>query len=77
MSGAGLSRLTGPGTCEWIGPSGDRDGVKGVFHINAVGEVTPWQILGATAQISEAYLIPVLEATSAQFPFQIRGFHLD
>lgn len=56
---------------------GDRDGVKGVFHINAVDEVTQWQIVGATAHISEAYLIPVLEAILAQFPFQIRGFHSD
>jgi transposase InsO family protein len=56
---------------------GDRDGVKGVFHINAVDEVTQWQIVGATAQISEAYLLPVLEAILAQFPFQIRGFHSD
>jgi transposase InsO family protein len=56
---------------------GDRDGVKGVYHINAVDEVTQWQIVGATAQISEAYLIPVLEAILAQFPFRIRGFHSD
>ena len=56
---------------------GDRDGVKGVFHINAVDEVTQWQIVGATAHISEAYLIPILEAMLAQFPFRIRGFHSD
>lgn len=56
---------------------GDRDGVKGVYHINAVDEVTQWQVVGATAQISEAYLIPVLEAMLRQFPFRIRGFHSD
>ena len=56
---------------------GDRDGVKGVYHINAVDEVTQWQVVGATQQISEAYLIPVLEAMLAQFPFQIRSFHSD
>lgn len=56
---------------------GDLDGAKGVYHINAVDEVTQWQIVGATAQISEAYLIPVLEAMLAQFPFRIRGFHSD
>jgi transposase InsO family protein len=56
---------------------GDRDGVKGVYHINAVDEVTQWEIVGATPQISEAWLIPVLEAMLAQFPFQIRGFHSD
>jgi hypothetical protein len=56
---------------------GDRDGVKGVYHINAVDEVTQWQVVGATAQISEAWLIPVLEAMLRQFPFRIRGFHSD
>ncbi len=56
---------------------GDLDGVKGVYHINAVDEVTQWQVVGATAQISEAYLLPVLEAMLAQFPFRILGFHSD
>jgi transposase InsO family protein len=56
---------------------GDLDGVKGVYHINAVDEVTQWQVVGATAHISEAWLIPVLEAMLAQFPFRIRGFHSD
>lgn len=32
---------------------GDLDGVKGVYHINAVDEVTQWEIVGAVAQISE------------------------
>src|ERR1039457_3866593 len=35
---------------------GDRDGVKGVYHINAVDEVTQWEVESATAQISEAAL---------------------
>ena len=56
---------------------GDLEGAKGVYHINAVDEVTQWQVVGATAQISEAYLLPVLEAMLAQFPFHIRGFHSD
>jgi transposase InsO family protein len=56
---------------------GDLDGVKGVYHINAVDEVTQWEVLGATAQISEAWLLPVLQAMLAQFPFRIRGFHSD
>src|SRR5437016_6238215 len=56
---------------------GDLDGVKGVYHINAVDEVTQWQVVGATPQISEAYLLPVLEAMLAQFPFRILGFHSD
>lgn len=56
---------------------GDREGVKGVYHINAVDEVTQWQVVGATEQISEAYLLPVLQAVLAQFPFKILGFHSD
>jgi len=56
---------------------GDLEGAKGVYYINAVDEVTQWQIVGATEQISEAYLQPVLEAVLEQFPFQIRGFHSD
>jgi transposase InsO family protein len=56
---------------------GDWDGSKGLYHINAVDEVTQWQVVGATAQISEAWLMPVLEAMLAQFPFRIRGFHSD
>jgi hypothetical protein len=51
---------------------GDRDGVKGLFHINAVDEVTQWEIVGAAQQICELWLKML-----AQFPFVIRGFHSD
>ena len=56
---------------------GDLEGVKGLYHINAVDEVTQWQVVGATAQISEAWLLPLLEAMLEQFPFGIRAFHSD
>jgi transposase InsO family protein len=56
---------------------GDQDGVKGVYHINAVDEVTQWEVMGSVEQISEAFLLPMLEAMLAQFPFRIRGFHSD
>ena len=56
---------------------GDMDGSKGLFHINAVDEVTRGEVVGATAQISEAWLMPVLAAMLDQFPFRIRGFHSD
>jgi len=56
---------------------GDQGGAKGVYHINAVDEVTQWQIVAATARISEAWLEPVLAAMLRQFPFPIRGFHSD
>jgi transposase InsO family protein len=56
---------------------GDRDGVKGVYHINAVDEVTQWQVVACVPQISEAWLAPALYSMLAQFPFKIRGFHSD
>jgi transposase InsO family protein len=56
---------------------GDQNGAKGVFHINAVDEVTQWQIVAATERISEAWLQPVLIAMLEQFPFRILGFHSD
>ena len=52
-------------------------GAKGVYHINAVDEVTQWQIVAATPHISEAWLEPLLEAMIRQFPFRILGFHSD
>jgi transposase InsO family protein len=56
---------------------GDCEGAKGVYHINAVDEVTQWQVMAAAVKISELWLIPVLEAMIGQFPFLIRGFHSD
>jgi transposase InsO family protein len=56
---------------------GDQDGVKGVYHINAVDEVTQWQVVGAASFISEAWLMPVLQAILAQFPFVLLNFHSD
>ena len=56
---------------------GDQDGRKGLYHINAVDEATQWEIVAATPHISELWLLPVLEALLAQFPFVIRAFHSD
>jgi transposase InsO family protein len=56
---------------------GDWDGTKGVYHINAVDTVTQWQVVGCASKISEAYLMPVLEAVLRQFPFTVLGFHVD
>ena len=56
---------------------GDTEHAKGVYHINAVDEVTQWEIAAAVPRISEAYLEPVLAAVLAQFPFVIHGFHSD
>ena len=48
-----------------------------MYHLNAVDEVTQWQVVGAVERISEAWLLPVLAVMLAQFPFVIRGFHSD
>jgi transposase InsO family protein len=56
---------------------GDQDGIKGMYHINAVDEVTQWQVIGSVAAITQAHLEPVLRAILGQFPFPIRGFHSD
>jgi len=56
---------------------GDTADAKGVYHINAVDEVTQWEIAAAVPRISETYLEPALTAILAQFPFVIHGFHSD
>ena len=56
---------------------GDLNGQKGVYHINAVDEITQWEIVASVERISEAYLVPVLETMLLQFPFITRSFHSD
>jgi transposase InsO family protein len=56
---------------------GDQDGIKGVYHINAVDAVTQWQVVRCVGRISEKFLLPVLEAMLHQFPFRILGCHTD
>jgi hypothetical protein len=56
---------------------GDQDGLKGIYHINAVDCVTQFEAVATCERISEAYLIPVLEEMLLSFPFVIRGFHSD
>lgn len=56
---------------------GDQDGLKGVYHINAVDAVTQFEIVATCERISEAYLLPVLEQMLSSFPFVIQGFHSD
>ena len=56
---------------------GDKDKVKGLYHINAVDEVTQFELIVSVEKISEAYLMPALEDLLAQFPFIVLGFHSD
>jgi len=56
---------------------GDRDGHKGVYHINAVDEVTQWEVVVSLERITENHLAANLEILLNQFPFLIKGFHSD
>jgi transposase InsO family protein len=56
---------------------GDLDGIKGLYHINAVDEVTQMQAIVSVEKISERYLLPALESLLDSFPFVILGFHAD
>ena len=56
---------------------GDLDKQKGVYHINAVDEVTQFQLVFTLEKISERYLIPALDYLLEAFPFMIRSFHSD
>jgi len=56
---------------------GDRDGLKGLYPINLVDEVTQFQFIGSVERISERFLLPVLEALIEVCPFTILGLHAD
>jgi transposase InsO family protein len=56
---------------------GELDGRKGLYHINAVDCVTQFEIVATCEQLSEAYLLPVIDTMLDSFPFQILGFHAD
>ena len=56
---------------------GDLDGVKGVYHINAVDEVTQWEVVACVPRICEAWLKPAIKQLLNHFPFQVLGFHTD
>jgi len=56
---------------------GDLDGMKGVYHINAVDEVTQFECVFSVERITERFMIPVLEMILETFPFQVHAFHAD
>ena len=56
---------------------GDLDGIKGLYHINAVDEVTQLEVVFTIERISEQFMIPALAALLETFPIQILGFHAD
>jgi transposase InsO family protein len=56
---------------------GDQDGLKGVYHVNAVDIVTQWEVVAAVERIGEAFLLPVIALMLDSFPFTVLGFHSD
>ena len=56
---------------------GEKDGEKGIFHINLVDEVTQWEHVGTVRAISENCLLKVLRELIESCPFKVLGFHAD
>lgn len=56
---------------------GDFEGEKGVYHINIVDEVTQWEMIGCVPQITDEYMIPLLEKLLSRIPFVVLNFHSD
>jgi hypothetical protein len=56
---------------------GDQDNQKGVYHINAVDEVTQFTAIRSVEKISKKLLIPVLAELLDAFPFPILELHSD
>lgn len=56
---------------------GDRDKVKGVYHINIIDEITQYEMIATVSGISQQFLRPVLAELLSLFPFRIYEFHSD
>jgi transposase InsO family protein len=56
---------------------GDLEGVKGVYHINIIDEVTQYEMIATVSGISQQFLKPVIEILLSSFPFKIYEFHSD
>jgi hypothetical protein len=56
---------------------GDKDGQKGMYHVNVVDEVTQYQFVGSVDTICEEHMIPLLREMIDFFPYTIVNFHSD
>ena len=56
---------------------GDKNGEKGVYHINTVDEVIQWEVVGAVEKITDKYLLPLLGKLITSYPYRIINFHAD
>lgn len=50
---------------------------RDVYHINAVDEITQWEVVVCVPVIAESSLLPALQQLLDQFPFMIFNFHSD
>jgi len=50
---------------------------RDVYHINAVDEITQWEIVVCVPTISEQFMLPALNQIIDQYPFIIFNFHSD
>ncbi len=57
--------------------SGEWDGMKGLYMINMVDEITQYQHVAAVPRLGENHLAPALVRLLDAFPYVIRGFHAD
>lgn len=55
----------------------NKEYTKWVYHVNLVDEVTQWEVVFAVPEISETFLLPLLEKALHAFPFKIINFHSD
>jgi hypothetical protein len=56
---------------------GDKDGVKGVYYVNFVDEVTQWQCVICVADLTWECLREKYEEILLTFPFDVKQFHSD
>ena len=56
---------------------GDRNGAKGVYHINTISQITQYECVGAVPEITYEFMIPILRKIIETYPFKILGFHCD
>ena len=56
---------------------GDHDGIKGVYHINAVDSVTQWEVVVCVEHLGHSFMSRAVELMVEQFPFTLQGIHAD
>jgi hypothetical protein len=56
---------------------GDKDGSKGIYHINIIDAVTQFEFVGSVEAISEMFMKGMLSELLEQFPFLVIEFHSD